>query len=938
MASNPELYNLVWRAFSFVSRPDPSQGEFQTAPAHLNTIDTRPNIPAVVLFPALLTPNLHVRGENGGKIEILVAAPSSPSLTIDDVNRHLKFAPGLDAKKRVSDDDLFDDPTDKIKVKVVQPDGFGQLSTENVFRGILHDTVSNWLPKELDAFYAIQIDESCLDAGAQTAGGSAVDDDSDGDVDADSSDDSDDDPDSDSTSGANASPTLSDSGDSEYQDFLIAGVLERLNGPALQGSGGFGEYEFEFDVEGVDYSQVDLDQPIVAYHPLYVYPEGSLQTIHIGHVSDIHINARQKLLAKSPARVIDFSAQGSVALEADAEKVENESPSIGSMMNIFERSFLSILDALDSKGIDVLLVGGDLIEHVDNAFPYHDGFDPEKLSPASAAAVWDLVDVDNNYNRNYQSYVDYIAFFTAIRHFCASKGKPAFAVTGNHDAYRRNNIYGISPRVFGVRKANAGIPADHNLTFYEAMLVFGESWGSISYFGSSFDSIFSLDGLSELVSLGRLFDKKYYEWFYAVLSPFSDFNVQFPNVVLVGLGWGADEAAFASGGEKGGNLPRADEAVSEAQLALAKPDGKKKAVLMSHFTFVSYNDPVDFGNAPTRGHLDVANGGLFGWGGPSFGDSDFGTFEKGRPAIYAQIANPDLTSCVLSGHSHRKCMYLLGPADDKGYPTEAYDMRRAGGPVDLAPHLDGRPPIIVSDSAGPMPRLNFTSPDGISSPFGEWGSDLPSGTMVGISKTGDVESIEQVPPAPGAAKPRLAVAVDYLHVMKDQVFKEIIVQPFERAQATTCQHTITITFRKNFPDALAAGMSVILFSKPATQYRWFRIELNQLDFVPKASDDADSSARAAFSVPSHQSEEFFNWLTLGSKAGRFMSFGFTNACGLKDIYDTSTRWNIEVEAKPSLGNFWGAQKYDILPHGDDTGLFHHEAPNFTWRKQFDPYR
>jgi hypothetical protein len=59
-----------------------------------------------------------------------------------------------------------------------------------------------------------------------------------------------------------------------------------------------------------------------------------------------------------------------------------------------------------------------------------------------------------------------------------------------------------------------------------------------------------------------------------------------------------------------------------------------------------------------------------------------------------------------------------------------------------------------------------------------------------------------------------------------------------------------------------------------------------------------------------------------------------------DSYDISSRWNIEVEAKPSLWNSWGAQKYDILPHGEETGLFHthNDAPNFTWRKQFDPYR
>jgi hypothetical protein len=50
--------------------------------------------------------------------------------------------------------------------------------------------------------------------------------------------------------------------------------------------------------------------------------------------------------------------------------------------------------------------------------------------------------------------------------------------------------------------------------------------------------------------------------------------------------------------------------------------------------------------------------------------------------------------------------------------------------------------------------------------------------------------------------------------------------------------------------------------------------------------------------------------------------------------------NIEVEAKPSFWNFWGSQKYDIIPHGENTGLLHthNEAPNFTWRRQFPAYK
>ena len=53
--------------------------------------------------------------------------------------------------------------------------------------------------------------------------------------------------------------------DLEYQDFVRDEVLHRMNGPVLRQTrdqGGFGTHEFEFDAEGVDYSQVDL----VRYH------------------------------------------------------------------------------------------------------------------------------------------------------------------------------------------------------------------------------------------------------------------------------------------------------------------------------------------------------------------------------------------------------------------------------------------------------------------------------------------------------------------------------------------------------------------------------------------------------------------------------------------------------------------------------------------------
>jgi hypothetical protein len=130
----------------------------------------------------------------------------------------------------VSDKNLFGNPEGKIAIKKVTPDALGHLKTHGLFRGILHKTVTNWLPEDLDAFYAVQIHESCLEA----AGGAS--------------------PGSDS----------SDPGELDYQDFKLDEVLHKFNGPALRqtkAQGGRGTYEFARDTDGIDYTKVDPRTP-----------------------------------------------------------------------------------------------------------------------------------------------------------------------------------------------------------------------------------------------------------------------------------------------------------------------------------------------------------------------------------------------------------------------------------------------------------------------------------------------------------------------------------------------------------------------------------------------------------------------------------------------------------------------------------------------------
>jgi hypothetical protein len=804
MGATPQLFGLFWHA----PAPVPAHPLIvDVALQHANTIDTRPPIPAVLLFPALLTPAMHVRGQNSGMIQLLVAGKKAPPLRPAHVNLHLKLGKGLDPKKRPSLMPLFANPKDKILVEEVAIDGNGIIRAHAQFRAILAPRVRDHLPQELDTFYAVQVHESCLEGPA--------------------------------LEGPHGDPHP------ELQDQLIAAMLTRLNGSQLQGQGGRGTHEFAVTSGGVDLERPDQRHPIVAYHPLFVYPEKGLDRASVGHVSDIHLNARQELLRRSPARVIDAEDQ-------------TDSPRIGTVMNTCASSLSSILAAMAAKGdkLDVLLVGGDLIDHIQNAYPFTADRDAATLEAPSARAVWDLVDLEDakGYAAHYQAFVDFIVFFTLIRHFVASNHKPAFAITGNHDCYEE--AYGTSPRVLArTQRANEGIPADNNLTFYEAILVFGETWHIVR---------------RQLTPPN--FTPALFEWFYTVLTPFTDFSVELPAQRLVGLAWGEDEEIMSGPGSWGqgvGHLPRAEEAVTDGQLALFR-DGfgpGKKTVLMTHFTFVSYNDQIPFRPGPVPGGVDVSGPGIFRKGDP-FGSHDLGTFERNRAALYESVAQRDSMVCVVTGHSHRKGLYFLGSHEGGRYATQMYGLL---DPAQIAglPQSAGRTPIVVSDSAGPLPRLN------IQNEFGEWGSDRPAGTLVEVGADGHVLQVEAITSQTPQARPRLAVAVDYTHVIRKRVFRDMKVMPFDRARATKVRHEISIRFHETFPVALATGFDVVLYGRASANAAWTRIALVQIGVESPGGDRSTTTIRLA--VPASEAARFFEWLTLGSRAGRFMSFGFASA-------------------------------------------------------------
>ncbi|MCX6826956.1 MAG: hypothetical protein NTV06_06805, partial [candidate division Zixibacteria bacterium] len=368
---------------------------------------------------------------------------------------------------------------------------------------------------------------------------------------------------------------------------------------------------------------------------------------------------------------------------------------------------------------------------------------------------------DKDYDNRAIDYMDFATFYFLMLKFC--REKPAFVVSGNHDVYYKP--YGISPR-FATVRANSGIPADHNLTIYEAILIYGSTYAENG---------------------GGSFDPDRFKWFYSVLTPFSDFAASLPKQSIVGLGWGDDEdkIGITEHQEKWyGHLPRADKSISVTQNKLLdsakkKVKGKGKIILFSHFTFVSYlsDEPMSRQEPGLMELIDTQ-------GSVAYGNFDSGAFEGMRDPIFEDLSKhkDQDVRCILTGHSHRKGLYSISKPDaqygkKKGKvfgETVEIDTKKSSINTRIfdfeifekANLVNINPAIIVSDCAGPIPRYNKKGE------LAGWGSDKASGTKLIFTEDGEIEEvkIEQV-----GNLPRFIVAVDYIDLVGDQkVIEEFV--------------------------------------------------------------------------------------------------------------------------------------------------------------------
>lgn len=670
----------------------------------------------------------------------------------------------------------------------------------------------------------------------------------------------------------------------ELQDKYVREALTPLNMGKMKGGG---RYCFEVTdaAEDINISKIETTNPIQSYHPLFYYAAN--RHMNVAQMSDLHVSFRQNILSKSKVRVIEYEVpDGSGGIRPDDV---DQSPEVGGMINVCSSNIKKLMDSFgNDPDVHILLLAGDLVDYIKNVCT------GEALNwkIPTVKEIWDTVAIDGSYEDRYQEKVDYATIYSLILYFYRRWQKPIFVVSGNHDCYFEP--YGISPRVLGSR-VNAGIPADHNLTIYEAVLTFGKTY----------------DKCKKAKVFGN-FDAKQFKWFYSVLTPFSSYMVQLPHQVLTGLGWGNDEKMLDIFGsdkqsEDGGHLPRASESISKDQLKIVETayNTGKKQILLSHFTFASYREEIPL-NTVQEGDIDP---------GSQFDVYDMGTFHESRKEIYQDYLIGRKIHCLLSGHSHRKAVYSVNRTGQSHNGKRTVIRTSVKKYTSFDNRADNaRPAVIVTDSAGPIPRSNWAGE------FAGRGSARASGAKLSFDDNGNLATIRAVEVG---AKPRLAVALDYLDIIAGRT----VIQKFE-----------SDTFRmkdlnRHDPVGLRFVIEISRDVRSLVKIKHVYMYVYTSDFTWEKFTLAYDGDKDRWVIGSGHSLLFRRTMAVSEGRPVFISIRLEarNEIPAMGQYDDDSNWNFPIEIKYEPDGKNG--KYMVVRDKEKA-----EKPDFGWRKQLQKYK
>ncbi|MDB5048340.1 MAG: calcineurin-like phosphoesterase [Fibrobacteres bacterium] len=537
--------------------------------------------------------------------------------------------------------------------------------------------------------------------------------------------------------------TLGEAADAPARDIEEFLVTSALRDATLEGEHKFVGKRFQKDSDAFTHSQdaarkgpdgplnsFDIlnwnfraDTPVATLHPLFFYEDEPCLTV--GYISDLHIVSRLEVMKHS-----DFAV-----IPGHSETLSSQMCTTGqAVKNLLNSAGKKIGGATpEDSDVGMLVVGGDLIDFSMSCYPGADAF----KGAMSADMVRGMVNADSsNVGQKYDYGVDFIAFYDFIVEFYRTARKPVVILAGNHDAY--DKPFGISPRVLvDAKMGNPGIPADVNLTVMEACLMYGDNYGKI------FDK--------------SNFKPEVMNFFYLLFTPVYSFTSKMAGMQLISLGWGDEERLLFNGPEVG-HLPNAEGSLTVQEGTMVQKgadyakkgygNGPLKCLLVSHYTWVNYNEPI------------LQNGAQQNF---PVGDSDnisyfnMGACEKRRQAVYRMMlpGKDQKIHYAISGHSHRAGLYSLEKMDGGNVSVTGHSM-------DDFPALKDKlhpPYIIVSDSAGPIPREN------INGDFNGHGSHKPSFAKLAFNANGELASVMRIPTNQRFSQPRLAVALDYVELL-----------------------------------------------------------------------------------------------------------------------------------------------------------------------------
>lgn len=608
---------------------------------------------------------------------------------------------------------------------------------------------------------------------------------------------------------------LSGMTDWEYQDKLIYDFLESQKKNTRKSH--FPElYEFALDASSVGSTfpkqTKKLSHRLKAWHPFMV---GTKDKLSIGHLSDVHINCRQFAMAKSEAQIL-----------------KDISPKLGSKVDITFASLKNLFDEMKKEGADVLFITGDLLD-------FNRNLDPNEVNE-TITDQWTKFNVSKNVDnpKLYKRGLDDMLMYSLLRYSYQTLKLPVFVTTGNHEAY--DIPYGISPRrnkktdftgflemngtitppgsmepdtlgkqsilttvseflpepgylgknaarkVHGAldgnaythAKANEGVAADHNLTIYEACLMYGPTYAQ--------------------ALTSQNFTADNYDWFYTLFTPLADYVIRYDLQTLIGLDWGPDEnyinlsglIPLTSDHQGAGILPRASESINENQKKLLKnafhlKKPKTTTLLFSHFTFINFSLAIPFRNGETQNFVKHSVG--------TFSQYNVGTCEKNQTWLYEACINNHV-QYHFSGHSHRSGVYTVDRpklnADatlyTPGYDTimvapNGPDVRTVNGfdPGIEPNHEDNRisdsTKLIVSSSGGPIGVQNHNN-----ELFG-FNMQFPSGTLLNQGSKRPIKLVKTDATKVPFSQPRLCVALDYLWVIWEMTDQKQAEEPIRFA-------------------------------------------------------------------------------------------------------------------------------------------------------------